>query len=246
MTNSLLLLILAVGVLLWGGTLVSRLFSRITVYEYQHVLLFSKGRFIQVLKPGVYWHFRPNFCVEILDARPKMMTIPGQDVISKDGVSLKVSLLVSYRVTDPKVAILNYENYEQQLYAIAQTELRRLVGEATIEQILENRNDIGHELQKHVIESGDMLGLEILSLSVKDLMFPAQLKESFSQVARAKQEGLAALEKARGESAALRNLANAARLLENNPNLYSLRLLSSLDRAQSVVVHLKGEGQENP
>ena len=81
---------------------------------------------------------------------------------------------------------------------------------------------------------GAKIGLNVLAVEVKDVMFPADLKRAFGEVLKAKQEGQAALERARGESAALRNLANAARVLEGNPALMNLRLMQSLSAAQNA------------
>jgi regulator of protease activity HflC (stomatin/prohibitin superfamily) len=81
-------------------------------------------------------------------------------------------------------------------------------------------------------------GLELISISIKDIMFPGSLKDAFSQTARAKQEAQARLERARGETAALRNLANAARMFENNPNLFQLRLLQAVSDSGKIVLQV--------
>jgi len=145
-------------------------------------------------------------------------------------------------VTDPKVAIFANQSYEETLYAHAQTLLRKLVGDIPIEKLLESRNEISEGLQSGVSELSDALGVKLLSLAIKDIMFPGTLKDAFSQVARARQEGQAALEKARGEAAAMRNLANTAKLLDGNPNLYNLRLLQTINEAGSVVLRLDKDG----
>lgn len=81
-------------------------------------------------------------------------------------------------------------------------------------------------------------GLRLITVSVKDIMFPGKLKEIFAQVVTARKEGLAALEKARGETAALRSLANAARMLEGNPNLLQLRLLQAVGESSGSTLVL--------
>jgi len=217
---------------------VSRAFERVTVYEYQHALHFVKGRLKGILPPGAYWLFTPNSAVEVIDARPRVITIPGQEVISSDGVSLKVSVLVEYQVLDPKICLLNSASFMESLYAHVQAALREAIGDRAIDQVLESRATLGQLLKARTDKKAAELGLELKSTSVKDIMFPGPLKDSFSQAARAKQEGLAALERARGESAAMRSLANAARLMEDNPNLYQLRLLQALGDTGKVVLRL--------
>ncbi len=112
-----------------------------------------------------------------------------------------------------------------------------------IERVLENRTSLSEQLDSQVRTIAPSLGLEIASVTVKDIMFPGPLKAAFSQVARARQQGLASLERARGESAALRKLANTAKLLDKNPQLYRLRLLQSVDNAGSVIVQLGAEAE---
>src|SRR5213078_2426471 len=93
---------------------------------------------------------------------------------------------------------------------------------------------IGAQLLGRVSLEAAKIGINVLAVEVKDVMFPADLKRAFGEVLKAKQEGQAALERARGESAALRNLANAARVLEGNPALMNLRLMQSLMTAQNA------------
>jgi regulator of protease activity HflC (stomatin/prohibitin superfamily) len=174
--------------------------------------------------------------VRFLEARPRIITIPGQELLSSDGVTLKVSLLLEVRISDPKAATLESANYEESLYARAQAALRIAIGEKPIEQILQSRADLSGRLQAEVEPAASALGLELKSISIKDIMFPGSLKEAFSQTARAKQEAQAALERARGETAALRSLANAARVFDNNPSLFQLRLLQAASESGKLVL----------
>jgi regulator of protease activity HflC (stomatin/prohibitin superfamily) len=108
------------------------------------------------------------------------------------------------------------------------------VGGVTVEALLTQRLDIGAHLLARVQPEAVKLGVSVLALEVKDAMLPNDLKRAFADVLKAKQEGQAALERARGESASLRNLANAARVLEGNPALMNLRLMQSLTAAQKA------------
>ena len=229
---------IVIGIGVWVG---SRFFIRVTVFEYQHGLLFENGVFVNLVGPGSQWIFQPKSRIEILDARLKILTVPGQEILSKDGVTLKISVLVEYLIKDPKIALLKHADYVESLYALVQKELRSVVGEAPIESVLETKTELSTQIGAAVKIQGESLGLGIAGLSIKDVMFPGPLKESFSQVARARQEAQATLEKARGESAAIRSLANTAKVLESNPELYRLRFLQTLDRAESLVVHIDSE-----
>ena len=239
----LILAFLTIGLAIWGA---SKIIERRTVYEYQHALLFNRGTYSETLTPGIYWYSKLNSRVEVIDARLQILTVPGQEILTKDGVTLKISALVECRVKDAKTAALVHADYLESLYALVQKELRLLVGESPVEKILEEKEEIGRTLHERLGEHCSGLGLEIKSTSIKDIMFPGALKEAFSQVARARQEGLAVLERTRGESAALRNLANAAKLVESNPELYRLRLLQSVSGASSVVLHLDSDEKSTP
>lgn len=221
-----------------AAAVLSRIIRRVTVFEYQHALRFRQGRFAGVLEPGSYWTLTPLTTIQFLEARPQVATIPGQEVLSADGVSLKVSLLLHLRISDPKAATLEAASYQEALYAKAQAALRVAIGEKPIEEVLESRAELSARLQAEVEPAATALGVELRALSIKDIMFPGSLKEAFSQAARAKQEGQAALERARGETAALRNLANAGRMLQDNPGLFQLRLLQSASEAGKLVVNV--------
>jgi regulator of protease activity HflC (stomatin/prohibitin superfamily) len=99
----------------------------------------------------------------------------------------------------------------------------------TIDDLLQHRTGVGPAVLERSAEPAKAVGVELVAVDVKDLMFPGPLKRTFAQVVEARQQGLAALEKARGETAALRNLANAARMVESNPSLLQLRLLQQLE-----------------
>ena len=104
----------------------------------------------------------------------------------------------------------------------------------TIEALLSQRLDISAQLLARVQPEGAKIGVNVLAIEVRDVLLPNDLKRAFSDVLKAKQEGQAALERARGESAALRNLANAARVLEGNPALMNLRLMQSISAAHNA------------
>ena len=154
--------------------------------------------------------------------------------MSADNVGLKASLLVTYQVADPAKAAHETQNWLGDLYNAAQIALRAVAGSVTIEALLGQRLDIGAQLLARVQPDAVKVGINVTSVEVKDVSLPNDLKRAFSDVLKAKQEGQAALERARGECAALRNLANGARVLEGNPALMNLRLMQLLTAAQSA------------
>jgi len=195
-------------------------------------LLYHKGRFVEVLKAGQHIRWGRKFTLRVSDLRKTSLLVAGQDVLSADNVGLKASLLVTYQVIDPAKAAHETQNWQGDLYNSAQIAFRGVAGGVTMETLLGQRLDLGGQLLARMKADAEKIGITILAAEVKDVMLPNDLKRAFAEVLKAKQEGQATLERARGESAALRNLANAARVLEGNPALMNLRWMQSLTTAQ--------------
>jgi regulator of protease activity HflC (stomatin/prohibitin superfamily) len=225
MVELLLVVALAAVLLLVAIKLVP--IKRVTVYEYQKGLKYTKGRYAATLNAGQYW-IVPTFSSVIpVDIRPQFVTIQGQDVLSADGVTLKVSLAAEYQVDDPNVAVNKNANVQNSLYLTLQMAVREIVGKEKIDTFIENRAGFSSKLTELTSGKATEYGLKLISADIKDIMFPGEMKKAFAQVVKAQKEGQAALEKARGETAALRSLANAARMMDDNPNLLQLRALQA-------------------
>jgi len=162
-----------------------------------------------------------------VDVRPKVIAVGGQEVLSADGIAIKVSVAARYRIVDPALAVNGVENYEVALYTALQLALRTAIAASSLDALLQARTTLGKEMAAQAAPVAAAAGLELLGADLKDLTLPGDLKKIFTQVAHARQEGLAALEKARGETAALRHLANAAQMVERNPSLMQLRVLQA-------------------
>jgi regulator of protease activity HflC (stomatin/prohibitin superfamily) len=204
-----------------------RQFPRVTVLEFERGLRYVRGRFTGVLGPGQYRTWSVTTLIRKIDIRPKIASVAGQEVLSADGVALKVSLAARYRVVDPAIAVNGVENYELALHTTLQLALRAAVAASPVEALLQARGTLGKEITEQATGAAAAAGLELLGADLKDLTLPGELKKIFTQVVHARQEGLAALEKARGETAALRNLANAAQMIERSPGLLQLRMLQA-------------------
>ncbi len=234
MSNPIAIVALAAAVavlVLIGWRVLGRIVRRVVVREYEAGLLYRNGRFIRQLGPGGRVVFPAWEEVAVVDLRKRIATIPGQEVLSIDNVGLKVSVAATYEVVDPVRAIHGVQSYEDALHVAIQLALRAAVGASKIEDVLAQRMDIGKRLAEAVATTVDALGLRLHLVEVKDVMFPGELKKIFAEVVRAQKEGQAALERARGETAALRSLANAARLVEESPALMNLRVLQSVGGA---------------
>jgi len=236
------LLVLVVAMLIVLG------FRQVTVYEYERGLRYRRGRFDAVLGPGRYTIWMRASAIMKVDIRPALIAVPGQEVISADGVGLKVTVAARYQVTDPARAINEVVSYVSALYTELQLALREIVASRPIAAVLEERPEVNRLLTELCAPKVEPFGVTLLEAQIKDVMFPGELKRVFAQVVKARQEGLAALERARGETAALRNLANAAAMLEQRPTLLQLRLLQTIGQASgnTVVLGMGGTPQTIP
>ena len=207
---------------------------QIIVNEGHAGLLYHKGKFAEVLGTGRHVRWGRFYSTRLHDLRKTSLLITGQEVLTADNVGLKTSLLVTYQIVDPVKAAHETQNWNADLHNAAQLALRAVTGGVAVETLLGQRLELGAQLLARVQPEAAKIGINVLTVEVKDVMFPAELKRAFAEVLKAKQEGQAALERARGESAALRSLANAARVLEGNPALMNLRLMQSLTSAQNA------------
>lgn len=231
------LFVLLFSCMLLIGVVGRKIFNIVTIFEYERGLRYNKGRFIGLLNPGQYWIFTLNSTIREVDIRPSYITVGGQEVLTSDGISVKISIAANYQIIDPILAVHKTEDYNQALYLMLQLALREIIGSMSLDELLEKRSLISENLINRLPNQAIEIGLCLYSVNIKDITFNSELKKAHAQVVTAKKEGLAALEKARAESTALRNLANTAKMLENNPALLQLRVLQALDeKAGNTVV----------
>ena len=211
-----------------------KLYHAFIVPEGYVALLYRNGKFVEQLAPGRHARWGRNVTLELADTRKAFLAVASQEVLTADNVGLKLSLFVTYQVNDPVKAKHETQNWYSDVYNVAQVALRAVIAATPVEALLGNRLDISGQLLARVQPETAKIGVGVHAVEVKDVMFSGELKRAFADVLKAKQEGQAALERARGESAALRNLANAARVLEGNPALLNLRVLQSLSTVQNA------------
>lgn len=200
---------------------------RFVIQEWQRGVLFQDGRLDTVLGPGPYRRFRRGFALRRVDIRPWVLPVPMQEIPTADGLTVKVSVVGRARVVDPAAFVTASQDANAALYLNAQIATREVIAATTVEQLVASRQELGDALTG-AVRGLDELGVALERLELKDVIFSSELKKAQAEVIVARAQGLAALERARGETAALRNLANAAALLKDNPALLQLRLVQQL------------------
>lgn len=209
---------------LWKGYV-----HEVIVWEHEFVLLFRDGRFMEELSAGKHQLIGRGFDVRRFDRRCHDGVIQGQEFLTADKAPVKVSGIVRYRIIDPRKHLGAAVDPFSTLYCAVQIALRDVIGAVTVEDVLEHKSEFGGQLQEIVAPVAELLGYELASVQVRDLMVSGDLKRVFTQVMTAKQEALAELERARGEAAAIRVMGNAARVYEKNPALIQLQFLKALE-----------------
>ena len=208
------------------------------VGEHEHVLLYRRGILVGVLPPGLHRLWGRYVRITRLDRRRQLLEIPVQELPTADGVTIKVTAQVAWRIADPVAAVARDADHRLTLYALAQQAVRAAVAKRQLEQLATERAAIAGELRAAIAEEATAIGIEIHLATVKDVMPNAETRKAMAAVVIARQEGLAALEKARGEQASLRVLSNAARLLAEQPALAQLKGLQVLAEGLRAGAHI--------
>lgn len=168
-------------------------------------LWYEDGRLVRVLEAGRYkiparrWWLprRPRVEITLVDVRERDLTIKGQEILTADKVAIRVSILVQFRVTDPRAALHTVESYEDRLYSDVQLAARRSLASMPLEEILTNRNRLSEEILADVKEVATGYGVSIRRADVKDLIFPGNLQEIMNRVLAAERHSQAQLIEAR-------------------------------------------------
>ncbi len=198
----------------------------VTVYEWEHALLYIDGRFSHILPPGRHfnlgWRRRDVYTLRRHD---KILATAPLDVTSVDKMVFRLAATVTYEIADPELAF-EANDRDGQIRLAMTVALTKLAAEHTLEAFLTDRAALDEKLL--ALAPSPVAGCAIKAIAITAVTLPPELRRLFTEVERARLEGLATLERARGEHAALRSLANAARMLKGNPELMNLRVLQAL------------------
>jgi regulator of protease activity HflC (stomatin/prohibitin superfamily) len=168
-------------------------------------LKYQDGVLVSVLEAGRYvipqehllFLRRPRVEIVLVDVRERDLTIKGQEILTADKVALRVSIIVQFRVTDPRAALHHVENYQERIYGDVQLAARRSLASMSLEQILTNRNQLSEDISRDVKGAAATYGVEILRADVKDIIFPGNLQEIMNRVLAAERMSEAQLVEAR-------------------------------------------------
>ncbi|MDR1661306.1 MAG: slipin family protein [Azoarcus sp.] len=190
------------------------------------------GRIERLLEPGLsaFWRFNRDIQLELVDMRLQIMEVSGQEILTKDRVGLRLNLVASWRFTDVATAFAAVGKPADYLYRELQFGLRAAVGTRSIDEILENKQDIDEMVAAHAKEKLAGFGIELASLGVRDIVLPGEMKDILARVVEAEKSAQANVIRRREETAATRSLLNTAKVMEDNPVALRLKELETLER----------------
>lgn len=218
----------------FGFPLVILLFVSIRqVNQYERGVRFTMGRFAGMAEPG--WRLViPVFqSMKKVDLRLKAVDVPAQDAITKDNVSAKINAVIYYKVIDSAKAVLEIENVNYAVLQLAQTTMRNIVGEVTLDELLSQRVTISEKIEKIVDEATLNWGVEVTTVELKDINLPPDMVRTIGKQAEAERERRAVIINSEGEVAAAENLSRAAQMLSASPGALHLRTLNSINDISS-------------
>ena len=217
-----------------------RLTVSLIVPEETAGLLFVDGKLVRTLAPGAYafWNFQKNVSVEMIELRVQSMEVSGQELLTRDKVSLRVNLAGSIRVTDPVAARTKVAKYADFVYRELQYGLRKAVSAKTLDELLGDKASLDADIFSYVRGSVMQLGVEVLGVGVKDVILPGEMKDILNGVVQAEKSAQANVIRRREEANATRSLLNTARLIEESPVLMRLKELEALEKVTEKIGNL--------
>jgi regulator of protease activity HflC (stomatin/prohibitin superfamily) len=203
------------------------------INQYQRGVKFTFGRFTSIMEPGwrLVWPIIQTY--QKVDIRTKAVDVPDQNAITRDNVTVKVNAVIYYKVSDAQKAIIEVENFQYAISQYAQTTMRNIVGEVTLDELLSSRDKIAERIRQIVDEETDAWGLKVQNVELKDVSLPAEMERTIGKQAEAEREKRAVIINSEGELAASENIAKAAEMLARTPGALHLRTLQSINDMSS-------------
>ncbi|HET6989329.1 MAG TPA: slipin family protein [Kribbella sp.] len=213
--------------------------AKVVVQAHERVLVYRDGAFEALLEPGRHtvrrvWRVRR----ESVDLRLRQLTVSGQEIFTADGVTVRVTAVARWQISDPRAFVEYAEAPLDLLHVALQLAVREAISRRELDELLrpETRAAVSAELPEPVRAEVADLGITVHDAAVRDLALVGELRAALAETALERQRGRAALERARGEAAALRSLANSAKVLDDHPALAALRMIQTAADSGATVV----------
>jgi regulator of protease activity HflC (stomatin/prohibitin superfamily) len=197
--------------------------------QWEKAVVFRLGKFSEIRGPGLFFIIPIVDQARFIDIRVLTLDIPVQQVITKDNVPVRINGVLFFQVDEPADAIIKVQDYRYAISQYAQTSLRDVIGQMTLDQLLVEREQIGDAIKANVVKDTEEWGLEVKGIRIQDIDMPEELKKMMSRQASAEREKRATITKAEGDREAATNLASAAKTMAESPGAMQLRTLQTID-----------------
>ena len=203
------------------------------INQYEKGVKFMFGKYYKTMEPGwrLVWPVVQTY--QKIDLRTKAVDVPDQNAITKDNVPVNVNAVIYYKVVAAEKAILEIEDFKHAVMQYAQTTMRNVVGEVTLDELLTSRDHVADRIEKLVEEVSAAWGLDVSSVELKDVKLPENMERTIAKQAEAEREKRAVIITSEGELAASQNMAQAAATLSAVPGALHLRTLQSINDISS-------------
>lgn len=203
------------------------------INQYQRGVKFRLGKFVGTMAPGWRLVFPIIESYARVDIRVKAVDVPDQEAMTRDNISVRINAVIYYKVTSAEKSVIEVEDFYYAMSQLAQTTMRNIVGEVTLDELLTQREVVGNKIQEIIDKASDPWGIKVVDVSLKDIILPEEMKRTIAKQAEAEREKRAVIIKAEGEVLASENMAKAARILATAEGALHLRTLQSINDLSS-------------
>ena len=210
------------------------------VMDGQAGLLFVDGTYAETLAAGAhgFWTVAKSVQVKTIDLKRQSLDVAGQEVLTRDRVTIRVNIAAEYRVADPLKAVSAVKDFSEALYRALQYAFRKTLSSLTLDQILEKKVTVDEEAAAKVRADMAEIGVEVSDISLKDVILPGEMREILNQVVSAEKQAEANIIRRREETNATRSLLNTAKVMAENPVMLRLKELEALEAIAGKVERL--------
>ena len=212
--------------------------------EYQRIVIFRLGRLLGIKGPGLVFVIPIIDSTIKLDLRTRVIDVPKQRVITKDNVTVDVDAVVYFRITDPQKAVVEVQRYEVATGLLAQTTLRDILGNQTLDELLSKREELNKNLQAIIDQGTDPWGIKVSNVTIRDVALPDEMMRAIAKQAEAEREKRSRIIIADGEFQASKKMSEAAEFYQKTPaamRLRELQTLSEIAREKNLIIVPGGE-----
>ncbi len=210
----------------------AKYYKKIVVKDGECCLLYFDNRLADELGPGTYyfWNYGSEVSGRVFNLKRQQLDISGQEVLTADKVAVRLNIVCTYRITDPRRLSTQLDNASSQLYTCAQLLIREHAGRFRLDELLAQKEEIGGRILEQLKERQEELCVEVMDGGIKDIILPGEIRDIMNTVLLAEKKAQANVIMRREEVASTRSLLNTARMMEENQTLYKLKELEYLEK----------------